>query len=233
MEEPDPEEFVEMQNISDFTQAVVHLYRGEMQRAYNWRIRLDNTTNWAIILLSAVITWTFTDPKNPHELLLLSLFFITMLLGIEARRYMFFNVWNSRVRALEENLMARILNPKKAVTSRQWMKKLASDLSTPAFKITYWHAVSHRIRRVYIWLFTLVIALWYSKLILHPVHVVDFNQFVSRAEFMSIPGFVVFPVITSILVVLFLISLTTPRVEHEWDRIRKDSDLMKDWDKNM
>ena len=28
---------------------LAHLYRGELYRANSWRMRLDNTTNWAVI----------------------------------------------------------------------------------------------------------------------------------------------------------------------------------------
>ena len=34
---------------SEYIAAIVHLYRGELYRANSWRIRLDNTTNWAIL----------------------------------------------------------------------------------------------------------------------------------------------------------------------------------------
>ncbi len=34
---------------SEFTTAMVHYYRAEIQRSNTWRTRLDNTTNWAVV----------------------------------------------------------------------------------------------------------------------------------------------------------------------------------------
>ena len=45
---------------SEFTTAMVHLYRGEIQRSNTWRMRLDNTTNWAVIAAGAAI-WRSED----------------------------------------------------------------------------------------------------------------------------------------------------------------------------
>ncbi len=36
---------------SKFTTAMVHFYRAEIQRSNTWRMRLDNTTNWAVITI--------------------------------------------------------------------------------------------------------------------------------------------------------------------------------------
>ena len=32
-----------------------HLYRGEMDRAVDWRGRLDNTTNWAVTVIGGIL----------------------------------------------------------------------------------------------------------------------------------------------------------------------------------
>ncbi len=34
---------------SEFATAMLHYYRAEIQRSNTWRMRLDNTTNWAIV----------------------------------------------------------------------------------------------------------------------------------------------------------------------------------------
>lgn len=51
--------------------ALAHLYRGEVHRMKLWRERLDSTTNWAVIVVTAILTWAFSSPDNPHYLLLL------------------------------------------------------------------------------------------------------------------------------------------------------------------
>ena len=45
-----------------FHTAVVHLYRGEMQRMTVWRQRLDVTSNWAILLTVGLTTFTLGGP---------------------------------------------------------------------------------------------------------------------------------------------------------------------------
>ncbi len=229
----DPEDFVEQQSSGDMATTIAHLYRGEMQRSYTWRTRLDTSTNWAILILSALITWTYSDPHHPHELLLFTLLFIAILLGIEARRFMYYNLWHSRVRALETDYLSRTLDPDIEVTSREWLKLLAEDLRNPHFKIPYWHAVSHRLRRVYVWLFTLTVLLWFGKLAMHPVPAGSFSEVVIRAEFLTISGVVVVPLISSFIVVIFLITITNPHYDEDWDKIFKSKKTMKEWKKKM
>src|SRR5581483_3187748 len=46
----------------DFTTAMVHFYRGEIQRANTWRNRLDTTRNWAIVTTAGVISFALAAP---------------------------------------------------------------------------------------------------------------------------------------------------------------------------
>ena len=39
---------------AEFNTAMVHFYRGEIQRANVWRNRLDTTTNWAVLTAGAI-----------------------------------------------------------------------------------------------------------------------------------------------------------------------------------
>ena len=43
---------------AEFNTAMVHFYRGEVQRGNTWRTRLDNTTNWAVLTTGAAPTST-------------------------------------------------------------------------------------------------------------------------------------------------------------------------------
>lgn len=231
----DPEEFIDEQTINEFSTILTHMYRGEIQRSYNWRARLDATTNWAILLLSALITWTYSDPGYPHELLLFSLLFTSLLLGIESRRFMYFNLWHSRVRALERDFLARSLNPKEEVTSRRWMADLAKDLKNPHFKISYWEAISHRLRHVYVWLFTICVVLWLGKLIIHPAQTNKLSVVVARAQVFGISGTVVFSALIAFFIVIIIIALTVPKIykEGDWDSIKLDKKYIEEWDKDI
>ena len=86
--------------------AIAHLYRGEVYRSTIWRTRLDNTTNWAIVTMGIALSTTFSSPEaSPLPLLLVGLL-IAVFLGMEARRYRYFNVWRARARWLETNFYA-------------------------------------------------------------------------------------------------------------------------------
>ena len=41
---------------------MVHFYRGEMYRSQIWRSRLDTTTNWAVLTVAAMTSFSFGDP---------------------------------------------------------------------------------------------------------------------------------------------------------------------------
>jgi uncharacterized membrane protein len=38
---------------AEFNTALIHFYRGEVQRSNTWRNRLDTTTNWAVLTAGA------------------------------------------------------------------------------------------------------------------------------------------------------------------------------------
>ncbi|MGM0510230.1 MAG: DUF2270 domain-containing protein [Thermoplasmatota archaeon] len=233
MKKPDPEDFVEQQGMSDFTSVMVNFYRGEVQRAYTWRTRMDRTTNWAILILSVLITWTFSAPGRPPELLLFSMLFLTILMFIESRRYMVYNVWDSRIRVLEENFIAKALNPEEEVTSREWMKTLAEDLKRPSFKMPLWHAISHRLRRIYVWLFYLTIILWLGKLSMHPVSSGSLEVIVSRASFAGLSGRLVVAFIFGVFIFLNIIAFAGPQFEERKGQIRVSNKTRKEWEKKM
>ena len=50
-----------------------HYYRGELDRANSWAVRLDETTKWSVTVVAAILTWVFSSPKNPHYILLLGM----------------------------------------------------------------------------------------------------------------------------------------------------------------
>jgi len=231
MKEPDPEEFVEHQDSGDFTTIITHMYRAEVQRSYNWRNRLDRTTEWSIVILSALTTWTFSVPERRHELLLSVLIFMGTLLWIESRRFRFYNVWASRIKTLEENFLAKTLSPDKKVSTREWMDTLANDLRNPRFKIPFLIAVAHRLRRVYFWLFSLTIMLWIGKLAIHPTPASSLVEMINRASILGLPGYFVM-----ILIGVFLASSGTLAVwgskhELEGTKIVERSGTSEEWDK--
>lgn len=140
--------------------AAAHLYRGEIHRMRFWRERLDQTTYWAIVVISAVLTWTFASPNNPHYVLLLGIAAVTMFLVIEARRFQGYDIWRRRVRTLQKNVFAYGLDPSAGLEDPEWRKELGDDYRRPTIRIPTEEAVAHRLRRVYLYLLVTVGVAW-------------------------------------------------------------------------
>ncbi|MFC6764728.1 DUF2270 domain-containing protein [Natrinema soli] len=144
--------------------AMAHLYRGEIHRMKFWRERLDQTTYWAIVIMSAILTWTFSSRNNPHYVLLLGVAALTAFLVIEARRYRGYDIWRGRVRTLQKNVFAYGLDPSAGLEDPAWREKLSQDYRQPVIKISTEEAVAHRLRRIYLLLFTIVLTAWLIRI---------------------------------------------------------------------
>lgn len=144
--------------------ATAHLYRGEIHRMKFWRERLDRTTNWAVLVISAILTWAFSRPNIPHYIILIGVATLSVFLIIEARRYRAYDIWRSRVRMLQENVFAYGLDPSAGLPDPDWREKLSRDYRAPTIKITAEEALAHRLRRVYLPLFTVLLAAWVVRI---------------------------------------------------------------------
>lgn len=140
--------------------AFAHLYRGEVHRMTRWRERLDRTTNWAVTVMAAILTWAFSDPGNPHFLILMGAVAVGFFLGIEAHRFRGFIVWRTRVRLLQENVWAQGLDPSSEPLHPEWRAELAEDYRHPSLKISYEEALAHRLRRIYLPILSIVLLAW-------------------------------------------------------------------------
>jgi uncharacterized membrane protein len=142
--------------------ALAHLYRGEVHRMKLWRERLDRTTNWAVILMAAILTYAFSNQANPHYVILIGNAAIGLFLVVEARRYRAYDVWRSRVRTIQENVWATGLDEGEPISER-WREELADDYRKPALKITAEEAIAHRLRRVYLPMFAILNGAWVTR----------------------------------------------------------------------
>ena len=97
---------------SEFTTAMVHFFRAEVQRANVWRQRLDTTTNWAVITTGAAISFAFSRTlAEDHKVIILNVLLVTLFLYIEARRDRYYELWSYRVRLMETDFFAAMLVP--------------------------------------------------------------------------------------------------------------------------
>jgi uncharacterized membrane protein len=177
---------------AEFNTAMVHFYRGEVQRSNTWRTRLDTTTYWAVLTTAGTLSVAFGSGGNSHFVILINSVLVTIFLLMEARRYRYYEIWSSRVRVLETGYFAQLLAPEGAVSEEAWAKHLAADLITPHFTISEWEAVGRRLRRNYLWLFALLALSWNLKVYLYPFPAASFDKFIDRAAVGLIPGWLVF-----------------------------------------
>lgn len=176
---------------SEFNTAMIHFYRGEIQRSNTWRNRLDTTTNWAVLTAGATLSFAFSSSSNPHFVIPINSVLVTIFLLMEARRYRYYEIWSSRVRVLETGYFAQMLAPDNA-PEEAWSRHLAADLITPHFTISELEAVGRRLRRNYLWIFALLALSWNLKVYLHPLPARDFASFIDRATVGVVPGWLVF-----------------------------------------
>lgn len=141
-----------------------HMYRGELDRETTWRSRLDQTTNWAVTIMAAVLTWAFSSANNPHYLLIIGMLTVGVFHLVETRRYRAFDVWRSRVRLLEQDLLAAVIDPDSGQEHENWRRELGQDLRRPSYKTPFAEAYARRLRRVYLPLLAVLLAAWIVRI---------------------------------------------------------------------
>ncbi len=175
---------------AEFTTAMVHFYRGELQRSNTWRTRLDNTTNWAVVTTGAAISFALSDPTHHFGVIILNTLLVTLFLWIEARRYRYYELWSRRVRLMETDFFAAMLVPPFA-PSPEWAESLAETLLNPEFPVSMWEAFGRRFRRNFVWIYVILGLAWVLKSYLHPVPATSWAEFMAHSALGPIPGWVV------------------------------------------
>ena len=171
--------------------AVAHLYRGEIYRSTIWRTRLDNTTNWSIVTMGIALSTTFSSREASALPLILIGMLLAVFLGLEARRYRYFNVWRARARYMETHLYAQILNGQRGADEASWRRVLADDYLHPRHHISFFRAAGRRVRRTYIWVIAIQTTAYLGKIAIHPQVAIHLGEFIDRAAVGPIPGWVV------------------------------------------
>jgi len=172
----------------EYLQAIIHYYRGEMSRVNAWRLRLDQTTNWAVFTTAALLSFAFSSPQHTHVVLLIGNLFLLLLLGIEARRFRFFDVWRARIRKLEENFYGPILRRNPQSPQPLWGALVADDLLQPRFKVTFAQAFRQRLLKNYIYIFLILYLAWLIKVTLHPEPAQSLAQAFRQMSVGFVPG---------------------------------------------
>jgi uncharacterized membrane protein len=175
---------------AEFNTAMVHYYRAEVQRSNTWRLRLDNTTNWAVVTTGAALSFALSDPQHHYGVIILNTLLVTLFLWIEARRYRYYELWSHRVRLMETDFYAAMLVPPFG-PSPDWAESLADSLLQPEFSISMWEAFGRRFRRNYMWIYVILGAAWVLKTYLHPTPAESVAEILTRSAIGPIPGMVI------------------------------------------
>ncbi len=211
----DKDPLTEPVNERDATMAVTHLYRAEMHRMSVWRQRLDVTSNWAVILATALTTFTLGSPEVPHYTLLLGLALVFISILLEGRRYRHLHHSKWRLYLLESGFFANILRP--ATTSEpgpDWRRLLAADLRHCHFSISWLTGMRLRLRRNYLMVIGFIAAVWIAKLFIHPTRVTSLAEFYTRLHVGDfIPSWFVAATAFVFLVTAAVLGLTCPSAE--------------------
>lgn len=210
--ETNPTAIPQKLSTSEFNTAMVHFYRGEVQRSNVWRNRLDATTNWAVITAGATLSFVFSSPDNPHFAIPINSILVAIFLFMEARRYRYYEVWASRVRVLETGYFAPMLSHQTIPPDKEWADHLSADLITPHFTISEWEAIGRRLRSNYMWIFILLALSWTLKVYIHPFPAPTLDVFVQRAQVGLAPGWLVVVVGMIFNSLMFILAIVTLRL---------------------
>lgn len=187
--------------------SMAHLFRGELARSDRWRTRLDTTTNWALTTTAAVISFGFANPETPHVTLLVGIWMVVSFLLIEARRYRYYDLFNRRVRLMEDGFWAPVI--RREPLDPDALRELASDFARPQLQLSLFSAISTRLNRAYGPILIVLVMTWFVKVFSYPKSPASFGEFVLRAKVGFVPGAIVMMVLTLgtiLLVYLFLAS---------------------------
>jgi uncharacterized membrane protein len=192
---------------SEFTTAMVHFFRAEVQRANVWRQRLDTTTNWAVVTTGAAISIAFAQSGN-HVVILLNILLVTIFLMIEARRYRYYELWAYRVRLMETDFFAPMLVPP-FHPSDDWAEALSETLLHPHFPISTLESIGRRLRRNFLYIYLVIGAAWVGKIWLNPYPAETGFAFFQRAAIGPVSGEVIVLILGFFAILLLLIGFGT------------------------
>lgn len=153
---------------SEYISAIVHLYRGELFRANSWRLRLDQTTNWAVLTSAGVLTYSFGEGQRSPWSILAGFAIVTLFLFIEARRFRVADLWRGRVRMIEENFYGPILRRDPVSPESDWGILVAKDLFQPRFKTSAIAALRTRLLRNYLPMYAVLLVAFALMVTIQP-----------------------------------------------------------------
>lgn len=161
-----------------------------------YRVRLDTTTNWAVGTTAAITTLALGSREVPHFTFGVPFVLVLLFLWMEATRYRVYEMVRLRVRLLEQGFYLELL---RGQPLEGWRERLATALAHPNPPISYLQAFAVRLRRSYLWLFTVIYLIWLAKIAL-------VGRLPDGAAIAMVPGPIVIALVTLQLVPLVIVA---------------------------
>ncbi len=174
-----------------------------------YRVRLDTTTNWAIVTNAGIVTFVLGNSALPHAALLFAMLLTLFFLTLEARRFRIYEVSHQRVRLFERGFFAERLG---GAHLPEWRSQLLKSLGRPENPISWASALGWRLRRNYLWLYAALIAAWIGKLTtLSAPPTASWEGLVAAARVGPLPGWAVWGLVLLFYLGLVLLALVGSR----------------------
>ena len=126
-----------------------------------YRVRLDTTTNWAVVTTAGIVTFALGNAAVPHAVFLFAMLLTLFFLNLEARRFRIYETAHRRVRLLERGFYAEVLGGE---PEAGWEVALAQHLRCPESPASRLAALGWRLRRTYLWIYLALLLAWWGKL---------------------------------------------------------------------
>lgn len=187
---------------TEFLSLLPHYYRGEVGQMSTHLSRLDLTTDWAVVLLTAILALSFGSVDSPPYFILLGMLALIMFLLFDLRRYLTYDATQSRVRLIEENVFANAFDPSGTI-HRNWREEIGDDLRKPTLKVSVREALSRRLRRVYLPLITVLLLAWLFRITIF----VSGENPLKTASVPGVPGVVMVSIVGMMYLGALLLAL--------------------------
>ncbi len=169
-----------------------HYYRGEVYRETSWRNRLDTTTNWSIVVTAAMLSFEFGTPGISHAVIIINYLIVWFFLYIEARRFRYYSVVRERVKLFEKHILGPVFNFDESETeAEEWINELGEKLVRPRVRMSRIESLSWRLRRNYIFIFSIIFIVWIYKVSVEPHRANNIFEFIDNANVGFVHGSIV------------------------------------------
>ena len=127
----------------------------------SYRVRLDTTTNWAVVTTAGIVTFALGNAAVSHVVFIFAMILTLFFLNLEAHRFRIYETAHRRVRLLELGFLAEALG---GTPEPGWERALLRDLEHPTSPVPKLAAFGWRLRRTYLWVYTALTLAWWGKL---------------------------------------------------------------------